>query len=213
MWCECERSNARHSNSEHSRIRAFPVRCIPRTVRSAPAPAHVLTCSRIPPVPAPCALPFPPCLLTCSHVWRPGRMPRHPSNRATRTVRASLRSGHARIRATGAIPVPCAPARRCAVRSYVHAPAHLLASLLASLPLPPNPSIPLQIRHSYTHCPCNPGASRRARTLPSLTFPQVTGMIPANSDIRDNCSDLRFQHSVVPVSSVRKRSVPAHISN
>lgn len=70
--------------------------------------------------------------------------------------------------------------------------AHLLRQDLPHSPHCSIPSLSIQIRHSYTHCPCNAGAARRAHHASHITVPQVSSMITANSDIRDNALTCTF---------------------
>jgi hypothetical protein len=196
IGCDQHRRECEIAISRYPRI---PVPCAPAFPLNSRALPLPLTCSpmhaythdhehctelHIPRSRAPAWHPYrsAPYPLTCSHS-------RHPS---TRTARASR-----------ALPLPRAPLHARATRAP-WPPFPLMCVLMCSSVLiipphftfPPIPPLPLQIRHSYTHCPCNPGALRRAALREHSEFPQVSSMIKANSDIRDNALTCTFNSSL-----------------
>jgi len=129
----------------------------------------------------------------CVHSGTPAR---HPSN--PRQAPCARRSG---ANAPAPVRSRIPPRSRAPVRSR-SAPLTCVLTCSSVLIIPPRftfppiPPLPLQIRHSYTHCPCNPGAPRRAALREHSEFPQVSSMIKANSDIRDNALTCTFNSSL-----------------
>jgi hypothetical protein len=107
------------------------------------------------------------------------------------------------VRASRALPLPRAPLHARATRApWPPLPLTCVLTCSSVLIIPlsftffPHPSLPSQIRHTYTHVPDIRERARRAALREHSEFPQVSSMIPANSDIRDNAVTCGFNSSL-----------------
>lgn len=117
------------------------------------------------------------------------RAHRHPSGQAharhARRVRAPAPE-RSRMHARALAP----PRSRSLLTCVLTCSSVLITS--PQLRILPTPSLPSQIRHTYTHAPAMRERARRAALREHSEFPQLSSMITANSDIRDNAVTCGF---------------------